>query len=329
MMDVKTLKSIMDGFKKKKILVIGDIMLDHYIHGSVDRISPEAPVPVLEVKREEYRLGGSANVAENLITLGAEVCIIGIVGNDQPGKQILKQLKGKKIDTQGVFVSEERPTTVKTRIIANQQQIVRIDKEKHEDIPSSMEKTILGKVISLINTYDAVIMEDYNKGLLTEHMIESIISLCNKSKKLVAVDPQYKHLFAYRNCTVFKPNFSELQKNLGIMIETEDQFQEAVAKLEERIKAKYLIITRGEKGLTVFSKGSKVVSIPTFAREIFDVSGAGDTVISTLTLGLAAGCDIETAALIANHAAGVVCGKIGTSVAKSNEIIESFSQNSK
>ncbi|HNX00356.1 MAG TPA: D-glycero-beta-D-manno-heptose-7-phosphate kinase [Candidatus Cloacimonadota bacterium] len=329
MMDVKTLKSIMDGFKKKKILVIGDIMLDHYIHGSVDRISPEAPVPVLEVKREEYRLGGSANVAENLITLGAEVCIIGIVGNDQPGKQILKQLKGKKIDTQGVFVSEERPTTVKTRIIANQQQIVRIDKEKHEDIPSSMEKTILGKVISLINTYDAVIMEDYNKGLLTEHMIESIISLCNKSKKLVAVDPKFKNFFAYRNCTVFKPNFSELQKNLGIMIETEDQFQEAVAKLEERIKAKYLIITRGEKGLTVFSKGSKVVSIPTFAREIFDVSGAGDTVISTLTLGLAAGCDIETAALIANHAAGVVCGKIGTSVAKSNEIIESFSQNSK
>ncbi len=328
-MDVKTLKSIMDGFKKKKILVIGDIMLDHYIHGSVDRISPEAPVPVLEVKREEYRLGGSANVAENLITLGAEVCIIGIVGNDQPGKQILKQLKGKKIDTQGVFVSEERPTTVKTRIIANQQQIVRIDKEKHEDIPSSMEKTILGKVISLINTYDAVIMEDYNKGLLTEHMIESIISLCNKSKKLVAVDPKFKNFFAYRNCTVFKPNFSELQKNLGIMIETEDQFQEAVAKLEERIKAKYLIITRGEKGLTVFSKGSKVVSIPTFAREIFDVSGAGDTVISTLTLGLAAGCDIETAALIANHAAGVVCGKIGTSVAKSNEIIESFSQNSK
>jgi D-glycero-beta-D-manno-heptose-7-phosphate kinase len=322
-MDIKKLRTTLGLFKEKKILVIGDVMLDHYIHGSVDRISPEAPVPVLEVNKEEYRLGGSGNVAENLISLGASVSIIGLIGDDHPGKQIVKLLKKKGIDASGILITDKRPTTLKTRIIAHQQQIVRIDKEDHSDISELLENQILEMVKSHIQQIDAIIIEDYNKGLLTKQLIENIILLGNKAKKLIAVDPKFKNFFAYRNCTVFKPNFAELQKNLGVLIETEEQFRQAVSVLEDRIHAKYLVITRGEKGLSVFSKENDMISIPTFAREIYDVSGAGDTVISTLTLGLISGCDPRTAATIANHAAGVVCGKMGTSVAFPQEIIDS------
>jgi D-glycero-beta-D-manno-heptose-7-phosphate kinase len=322
-MDIKELKSILEMFKKRKILVIGDVMLDHYIYGSVERISPEAPVPVLEVNKEEYRLGGSGNVAENLMSLGATVKIVGLIGNDHAGKQLVRLFKKKGIDATGLLISEIRPTTLKTRIIAHQQQIVRIDKEDHSDISPELEKQVLDMVKSHLNQIDAIIIEDYNKGLLTKQLIENIILVGNDTKKLIAVDPKFKNFFAYRNCTVFKPNFPELQKNLGVLIETEEQFHQAVGVLENKINAKYLVITRGDKGLSVFSKENDMITIPTFAREIFDVSGAGDTVISTLTLGLASGCDLRIAATIANHAAGVVCGKMGTSVAYPQEIINS------
>jgi D-glycero-beta-D-manno-heptose-7-phosphate kinase len=325
-MDIQKLKAILEAFKQKKILVIGDVMLDHYIHGSVERISPEAPVPVLEVKKEEYRLGGSGNVADNLISLGAGVKIVGLIGDDVSGKQIIKLFQNKGIDTTGLLVSNTRPTTLKTRIIAHQQQIVRIDKEEHSDISAELERQVLELIKARITEVDAIIIEDYNKGLLTRQLIESIILIGNKENKPVAVDPKFKNFFAYRNCTIFKPNFAELQKNLGILIESEEQFCEAVAVLEEKINAEFLVITRGEKGLSVFSHEKDMISIPTFAREIYDVSGAGDTVISALTLGLVSDCDVRTAATLANHAAGVVCGKMGTSVAYPQEIIDSMQE---
>ncbi len=323
-MEIKNLRSILMTFKEKKVMVIGDIMLDHYIYGSVDRISPEAPVPVLEVNKEEYRLGGSGNVADNLRSLGASVKIIGLVGADSAGDEIMKLLQAKGIDTTGILTSETRPTTLKTRIIAHQQQIVRIDKEEHSDISEELENQVLEIVKYHLPEVDAIIIEDYNKGLLTKQLIESIICFGNEAGKLIAVDPKFKNFFDYRNCSIFKPNFAELQKNLGVLIESEEQFQQAVSALQNKIEAKYLVITRGEKGLNIFSNENDMISIPTFAREIYDVSGAGDTVISTLTLGLIAGCDIETAATIANHAAGVVCGKMGTSVAYPQEIIDSM-----
>ncbi|MFO7660024.1 MAG: D-glycero-beta-D-manno-heptose-7-phosphate kinase [Candidatus Cloacimonadaceae bacterium] len=321
---MKELDCILEGFKAKKILVLGDVMLDHYIWGRVERISPEAPVPVLDVQKEEYRLGGAANVALNLKALGAQVWLCGVVGKDKSGIQIRLLLNRQEIDASALVNGKSRPTTCKIRIGSAGQQIARIDFEQRTDIFAQDEKQILQKLNNLIESVDAIIIEDYNKGLLTANIIEQTIKTAKKHGKIVAVDPKQKNFFLYTDVDVFKPNYGEMQTNLGVVFESEAEFNKQAKLLRGKLKCRYLVVTRGEQGLLVYSEGSTPHRIPTFAREVYDVSGAGDTVISALTLALCQGCDILTAAVIANHAAGVVCGKSGTATASIAEIRQSY-----
>jgi D-glycero-beta-D-manno-heptose-7-phosphate kinase len=323
---MKDLNKILLGFVSRRILVLGDVMLDHYIWGKVDRISPEAPVPVLDMQKEEYRLGGAANVALNLKALGAKVYICGVIGNDDAGRQVKELLTRQEIDASAIITDKKRPTTLKTRIGAVNQQIVRIDHENREDISKTLETAIIRAINKTLPMVDAVIIEDYNKGLLTELIIYETVKNAGKLGKMIAVDPKQKNFFNYKKVDVFKPNYGEMQKNLGLIFESEAEFDKQAKLLKDRIKCKNLVVTRGEKGLHIYTDDSKVHQIPTFAREVFDVSGAGDTVISALTLALCEGCDIRMAAIIANHAAGVVCGKIGTAVATIDEIRQSYSE---
>jgi rfaE bifunctional protein kinase chain/domain len=315
---------VLDCWQGKRILVVGDIMLDHYISGTVDRISPEAPVPVVEVKGEEYRLGGAANVALNLKVLGAIPVLLGVSGMDAAGARLNLALNQFDISTEAIFTDANRVTTQKTRVSAVGQQIVRLDYENLIEISQELENRIIEWLNIKLVSFDAVIVEDYNKGLLSLKLIQNIIDMAKQAGKIISVDPKQRHFFDYVGVDVFKPNYSEMQKNLGVNFDTEDEFFCSAAKLQERINAAVLIVTRGSKGLYIFTDHNPPIHIPTFAKEVYDVSGAGDTVISVLTLAYASGFSIVESATIANHAAGVVCGKRGTATATVSEIYQSY-----
>ncbi|MBP7563029.1 MAG: D-glycero-beta-D-manno-heptose-7-phosphate kinase [Candidatus Cloacimonetes bacterium] len=305
------LKKLFEKFKEQKIAVIGDLMIDHYLWGSVDRISAEAPVPVVDIKREEYRLGGAANVISNITSLNVSADVYGICGNDKYAEELNRLLDLIHVSGKFVVPDPERPTTLKSRIMAGHQQVTRCDFEKRHFISSYIEDILLKKIKENIKNYSAVILEDYNKGLLSDRIITETIKMANEHQIPVTVDPKFKNFFSYRGVKVFKPNFLELQKNLGIEIQNDAELRAAAKEIFHRINPEYLIITRGEKGLIIFNRQMEEFIIPTFAREVFDVSGAGDTMISVLTICIACGCSIEESAIIANHAAGAVCGKMG------------------
>ena len=318
---------LLQSFGTKKIIVVGDLMLDHYVRGRIDRISPEAPVPVLEAQSEEYRLGGAANVALNLHALGAEVFSLGLRGDDFAGAKLQELMQEQGLDSSGLVITGSRRTTLKTRMSAVNQQMLRIDYEDTMDIDNSLQDEILRRFEARLDTCDAVILEDYNKGLLTRELIHQIISRCRARSIPIAVDPKHKNFFEYTGVTIFKPNYQEMQKNLGIKLENDQDFYLQAASLRARINCEYLVLTRGAQGLYIFDGNAVPQHIPTFAREVYDVSGAGDTVISVLSLAYASGADISRAATIANHAAGVVCGKLGTASASAAEILESCEAN--
>ncbi len=318
------LESILDNFRNKDILVIGDLMLDHYIFGTVDRISPEAPVPVVNVKNEEFRLGGSANVANNINTLGANPMPVGVIGNDQMGEKVAQLFKDMHISTKGLLRIDNRPTTQKTRLMAHQQQVARIDFEETEDISDKLVDEIIAIIKKEIDNVDGIVIQDYNKGLLTKNLITQVISIANKNGKLITVDPKRKNFFSYKNVTVFKPNLSEFRYNMNIISDDKEEFINGGMDLMKRINCQHLVITQGKEGMTIFEKDNTYFQIPTFAQQVYDVSGAGDTVISTLTLSLAANCSIRKSAIIANHAASVVCGKLGIQPVYPDEIVNSF-----
>lgn len=322
-MNLKKLENLTSEFKNKKIVVIGDLMIDHYVWGEVNRISPEAPVPIVKVDREEYRLGGASNVAFNIKTLGATPIVLGIAGNDSYGKILKDLFESKKINSDNIILSDSKKTIIKSRIIAHNQQVVRIDFEEDSAINAEIESLLIEKLEALINDVDAVILEDYNKGLLTKTLISKIISLCTENDVIVTVDPKFDNFFSYKNVDVFKPNLNEMKKNLNVDFINEKDFEDKAVKLRNQLECKYLMITRGEKGLTVFSEND-VFTIPTYAQKVFDVSGAGDTVISTLTLCLSCGEKILPSSIIANHAAGSVCGKIGVEPVYIDDIVKSF-----
>ncbi len=305
------LRQLKDGFLGKKIAVVGDMMLDCYFWGEVRRISPEAPVPVVEVGDEFYRFGGAANVALNIVKLGGIPVPIGVIGNDNDGKIFSDLMKEAQISPQGLIVDNSRPTTAKTRVIAHTQHVVRIDKESKENISPSIEEKIYNYISQNIDELDAIILQDYNKGVLTSSLIEKIISLANKKDKLITVDPKFDNFFSYKNVTVFKPNRKEAGDKLGIKIKTQQEISNAGKELLERLNSKYILLTLGEEGIAVFEKGKEEKRMPTKARKVADVSGAGDTVISTLTLALAAGANIYEASYLANYAAGIVCEEVG------------------
>jgi rfaE bifunctional protein kinase chain/domain len=308
---LKKLNALKNNFKGKRIAVVGDLMLDCYYWGGVSRISPEAPVPILQVDNEFYRFGGAMNVAYNISTLGGIPFPIGIIGNDNEGKIFKNLLREKKISDKGIVVDSKRPTTAKTRVIADKQHVVRIDKEKTNAISPLIERKILALLSKEINKLDAIILQDYNKGVLTESLIEQIITLAHKAKKIITVDPKFLNFFSYQNVTVFKPNRKETEDAFGIWIRTDEEISKAGQKLLERLNCKYVLLTLGENGIALFEKDKPERRVPTKARSIADVSGAGDTVISTLTMALSAGADIFDATYLANYAGGLVCQEVG------------------
>jgi len=314
---------IITAFAGLKVMVLGDLMLDHYIWGKVERISPEAPVPVLDVSQEEYRLGGAANVALNLKALGAEVCLIGVHGKDAAARILRSKLSKAGISTDALLALKDRRTTLKTRIGSRTQQIVRVDYEHSSLLSAEIEAAIVAILEAQLPGCDALIIEDYDKGLLTPGLISEAIRLCRKAAIPVAVDPKLRHFFHYNGVDIFKPNYSELQRSLGMSFEADEQFFKAASETRTRMNARFLVLTRGARGMYVFSDGP-VKHLPTVAREVFDVSGAGDTVISVLTLAWICGAEIDLAANLANHAAGVVCGKLGTASATAKEILDSI-----
>jgi D-beta-D-heptose 7-phosphate kinase/D-beta-D-heptose 1-phosphate adenosyltransferase len=324
MINTDKLKKKLVKLKDKQIVVIGDLMIDHYFWGNVDRISPEAPIPVVDVNKVEHRLGGAANVVNNIYTMGAKPLIIGLIGDDIYGEVLTQMLKKQKISTNYLIVDKSRPTTVKARIFAGNQQLSRYDIECRKDISEDLEAVFIKKINSALRYADAVIIEDYNKGLLTPKLINHIITKANEKKIPITVDPKFKNFQEYKNVTVFKPNLNELQKFMNVEVTDSKSMENLSFKLFKLINPKYLVITLGNKGLKIFNKKQEVFELPAYTKEVFDVSGAGDTVISILTLCLTLGFDIIFSSAVANHAAAVVCGKKGISPATIDEIILSI-----
>jgi rfaE bifunctional protein kinase chain/domain len=317
-------EKLLRSFADCRVMVLGDVILDEYIWGSVERVSAEAPIPVLEVRNEECRLGGAANVALNIRSMGGEVCFAGVLGADEEGEKVRSLLGWNGIASIGLIPDPGRRTTLKTRIGSGNQQIVRLDREQRHEISVKVRDRIIDYLKEKLPTCTALIIEDYNKGLLTPELIREAITISTACKVPVAVDPKQRNFFEYKGIDIFKPNFTELKLNLSLDLEDHLEFQIACQRLRERQNIKHMVVTRGAKGMYVFDTSGDVIHFPTAAKEVFDVSGAGDTVISALTLAYACGGTIREAAEIANHAAGVVCGKRGTACATPSEILDSF-----
>lgn len=307
---IKRLNELKKNFYGKKILIVGDMMLDCYLWGDVKRISPEAPVPVVEIENEFYRFGGAANCAFNIIKLGGFPIPVGIIGNDNYGTIFSSLINEVSIESKGILIDNKRPTTAKTRIIAHNQHVVRIDKEIKINISIETQKKLFHFISEVIKEIDGIILQDYNKGVLTSWLIKNIILLAKKNKKLITVDPKFSNFFSYKNVTVFKPNRKEAEDVLGMKIKSSNDVSIAGKKLIEKLKADFVLLTLGEEGVAIFTNKSEK-RMPTKARKVADVSGAGDTVISTLTIALAAGADIYEAAYLANYAGGLVCEEVG------------------
>jgi len=315
-------QKIIKGFKNRKILVVGDIILDHYIWGRVNRISPEAPVPVVEVTRENFLLGGAANVAHNIVSLGAHAAVIGMNGEDIAGEALRSILEQKGVDCSGLF-TENRPTTVKTRVVAHNQQVVRFDREDSKYVDGRILKGILSHIHAIVKNYDAVIISDYKKGMVTEELVKGILKMTKPKKIFVAVDPKVGHFAFYKGVSLITPNLLEASLGAGMEITDDSSLVKAGRVLLKKLSLQAALVTRGEHGMSLFEK-KRVTHIPTVARKVYDVTGAGDTVISAFTLSHASGASLEDAAVIANHAAGIVVGEVGTAVASPKELIESF-----
>lgn len=310
-MNLERLNELQSNFKNKRVAIIGDLMLDGYLWGDVSRVSPEAPVPVVEIDNEFFRFGGAANVALNIQKLGGIPLPFGIIGDDNDGKIFLDLMNDIGISTEGIFADNTRPTTNKTRVIAGTQHVVRIDKESKEYINEELENSILNLFKERISEIDAIILQDYNKGVLTNNIISSVIEIGKEHNKIISVDPKFINFLKFQNTTVFKPNKKETEAILGMRIITDEDISLAGEKLLELLNPKYVLLTLGSLGIALFEKNNKEIRIPTKAKKVADVSGAGDTVISTLTYALTAGATIKEAAFIANYAGGLVCEEVG------------------
>jgi D-beta-D-heptose 7-phosphate kinase/D-beta-D-heptose 1-phosphate adenosyltransferase len=307
-------------FPDARIMVIGDLMVDEYIWGNVSRVSPEAPVPVVSVTSESLRLGGAGNVVNNIRTLGGKVLLAGIVGNDEMGRKVIHDLHKMGLETKGVIVEPERVTTVKTRIIAQHQQVVRYDREITRPIHPENIQQILSLLEGGINELDAVLVSDYGKGVICEPLMERVRSLTQRAGKILAVDPKVKNFPLFREVTIITPNHYEAAEATGRWIMSEEDLMTVGRTLLQRLQVQSVLITRGEKGMTLFQHNGEVIHIPTMAKEVYDVTGAGDTVISVLTLAMASGATAKEAAILSNIAAGIVVGEIGTATIKASEL---------
>ena len=305
------LDSIFSHLYNKKILVIGDIMIDEYLWGSVSRLSPEAPVPVVDVESESLRFGGAANVALNLKTLGCIPIIIGLIGKDEMADRFLELMARYSLKNNGIIQDETRPTTIKTRIIGDNQHIARVDREKIKYVEGKLAEEVKEKISSHIDESDAIILQDYNKGVLAKEIIRFAISLANEQNKISAVDPKFLNFLEFKESTVFKPNIRETAQALTCSVQTENEVMFAGNKLLELMNVKNVLLTLGSKGMALFESDGTYSYVHTKSKNVADVSGAGDTVISAMTAAMVGGANVREAASIANYAAGIVCEEVG------------------
>ena len=314
--------AIMDNFPRSRVLVVGDIMADHYIWGKVSRISPEAPVPVVEVKRDHFTLGGSANVLNNIFAMGGRVHLAGVVGSDETGRRLLSEFRSRGLDTGGIVVEAERPTTLKTRIVAQGQQVVRFDREDREPVQAKSIRKILSYIESLRDDLGALVVSDYSKGVVTRPLLEGILKVIAGRPIFTCVDPKQRDFSMYQGFDIITPNHYEAGYAVGEEMQNGQDHIRVGMKLLQQYDFKALLMTRGEEGMSLFERDGRMrhTAFPAEAREVFDVTGAGDTVIGVLALSMAAGASFREAAYLANHAAGIVVGKAGTATVTRDEL---------
>ncbi|RKZ35017.1 D-glycero-beta-D-manno-heptose-7-phosphate kinase [bacterium] len=317
------LAQLFERLENLPIAVIGDIMLDRYIWGDAERISPEAPVPIVFVNGETARLGGAANVAWNVRTLGAKPLLFGVIGKDIFGQRFSDLLIEYEIDSEHIVVEKTRPTTAKTRIIARGQQVLRIDRENLIDISAAVEKKLMEKFMDSIDEVAGIILSDYGKGIICESLLKRIVPEARKRNKFVAVDPKERHFNLYSGVSIVTPNTKEAGDAVDIKIRDYESLINAGNKLKELTGADNILITRGAEGMSLFYSDGKIENFPTMARDVYDVTGAGDSVVGVFTAVVSAGGTLREAAIISSHAAGVVVGKLGTAAASKQEIIDS------
>jgi D-beta-D-heptose 7-phosphate kinase/D-beta-D-heptose 1-phosphate adenosyltransferase len=310
--DLPTLRATIARFAGRRILVLGDLMLDRYLWGRVDRISPEAPVPVVEVERETFALGGAGNVAANLQALGAEPVLAGVVGEDEAGARLIETLRQRGVGTGVVVRDASRPTTVKTRIIAHAQQVVRADRESRADLEGAAMAALVAGLEAEVARCDGLIVSDYAKGVISRPLLERALGHARARRIAVSVDPKESHIDAYRGVSILTPNQHEAGYMQGRRIVDDATLKEVGWGLQKRLDAEAVLVTRGPEGMSLFEKSGRTTHLPTVAREVYDVTGAGDTVVSVVALALAAGADYPTASHLSNHAAGLVIREVGT-----------------
>jgi rfaE bifunctional protein kinase chain/domain len=314
------LEDYIDRFPSTNIFVLGDIILDEYIWGDVSRISPEAPVPVVDIKTETKRLGGAANVVHNVISLGGKSILSGVIGEDDAGREVIESLHALGLTTEGVFMDPGRRTSIKTRVVARNQHVVRFDRENRRPLDPSITDKLLNFLEKNMDSIDTIIVADYGKGVISSQLMKGLRDLVMDSDIILAVDPKMDHFEYYREIDVITPNHNEAGSFCRFEIVDEETLIRAGMKMLNDLQCKSVLITQGKEGMTLFEKGEEPCHIPTIARKVFDVSGAGDTVISALCLGLASGMDLKSAAVISNLASGMVVGEVGTSVVTTQEL---------
>jgi rfaE bifunctional protein kinase chain/domain len=322
--DSRVLCEGIERFDHCRILVVGDVIMDEFIWGRVERISPEAPVPVVQVDRESLILGGAGNVINNIIALGGQAVLSGVIGHDAMGRELVRMLRKMNSATHGLVVEDQRPTTIKTRVVAHSQQVVRVDRERCRPVAEDTIEQILTGLKEQLSSIDAIVVADYGKGVVTQSLMDGIRSLTRDRRVILAVDPKVQNLTLYQDVTVVTPNNQEAQMMSGIIIEDEASLEQAGDHLLEGLGCQMVLITQGEKGMALFERNGQTTKIPTVARKVFDVSGAGDTVISTFTLALAAGLTPRQAALLANFAAGLVVAEVGTATVPASRLKEAL-----
>ena len=314
-------RAILRAMRGRRILVLGDVMLDEFLWGKVARISPEAPVPVIEVIRESFHVGGAGNVARNVRSLGGGALLAGVVGRDRAAARVREELRAAGVEDGLVEASGGRPTTLKTRIIAHHQQVCRADRELTDDIEAPLELALLARVRAALRTSDAVIVSDYQKGVVTRRLMRAVVAAARRRRVPVLVDPKVRHFAFYRGASLVTPNQPEAEQATGLRIRCKADVAAVGAKLLRALGCDAALVTRGEQGMSLFERRKRPLHIETAAREVFDVTGAGDTVIATLALALTAGATLPEAAAIATQAAGVVVAKLGTATATPEEIL--------
>jgi D-glycero-beta-D-manno-heptose-7-phosphate kinase len=317
---------ILQNLRDRYVVVLGDVMLDEFVWGDVTRISPEAPVPVVDVRRESMHLGGAANVLANLVALGARGSVVGVIGNDAPGRRLQTGLRDLGVQDQYLIVDESRPSTTKTRIIAHSQLVVRADRESRSPVTGKLEEKIVSSLKDALKQADAFVVSDYDKGVVTPSILREILPVAYEHVP-VLVDPKLRNFNSYRPATLVTPNHLEALRMSDSEDHSDDGSHHAAKVIREKLGCDAVLITRGDRGMMLLEGDGQPVFVETAAREVYDVTGAGDTVIATLAGALATGATMLEAATLANHAAGIVVGKVGTATATAEELIQTFAAN--